>query len=128
MIDPSLNLHKAVYAALIASEVADEKVFHTVPPKMPLPFVHIGDNIIESEYDCGPHSRCSVYVSAFASTKPEAMQMAGLIREALDWDLTVEGFHVAEAYLVDSRFITEPNGMTSHVLLEFEYLLIPTEE
>lgn len=124
-VDPAIPLQKSVYAALVASGVASGKVFHTVPAQTALPYCVIGDDIIEAEYDSGKHSRCTVVVDVFAATLPQAKQLAAIVRTALDVDLTIEDFNISEAYFVSTRYVKEPNGMTSHAVLMFEYLLIP---
>ena len=124
-VDPSIPLQKSVYAALIASGVATGKIYHTVPAQTALPYCVIGDDIIEAEYDAGKHSRCTVIVDVFAATLPQAKQLAATVRTALDVDLEIEGFNIAEAYFVQTRYVKEPNGMTAHAVLMFEYLLIP---
>ena len=128
MIDPSYPLQKAVYDTLIDSGVVAGKVYHTVPDGTALPYCYIGDDIIQAEYEAGRWSRCTVIVDVFAATKPQCKLIAGQVREALDIDLEIEGFVVAEAYYMGTQYVREPNGLTSHAVIELEYLLIPLYE
>jgi hypothetical protein len=121
--DPAYALHKAVYEALTAAGV--EHVFHDVPHMQPLPYVTIGDDEIDSDYEAGPHSRATVNIAIFARTKPIAKTLWRDVRAALDLDIAMEDFAVFEGRLEDVRFVKQPDGQSEGVYARFSYLIIP---
>eukprot|EP01037_Dinobryon_pediforme_P021278 gene21278-22104_t len=49
--DPSLALQDAVYSAI--KTLVSGKVFYRVPPKTPLPYIYIGSDDLQSDYEAG---------------------------------------------------------------------------
>lgn len=125
--DPSFVLQKAIYEALVAADVCATAIFHRVPDNTALPFCKIGDDLIEAEYEYGPHSRATVNVSVFASQLPETKLEAGKVREALDQSIVVEGFAVEDFSFESCRFVQQPDGLSEGAYLTFRYLLIPLD-
>lgn len=129
MIDPAQNLQKAIHLALKSADIASGKIYHKVPPNTALPYLYIGDDLIEADYDGGPFSRCTVIVDVFAENALVAKALAGAVRATIETiELAIDGFITAEAYFAYSRFIKEPDGLTAHAVVAVEYLLIPTFE
>ena len=124
--DPSLALQQAVYEALMAAGVCNGAVFSEVPQNQQVPFAQIGDDDFVGELDGGPHTRATVNVNLYASSRRLAKEEAAKAKVALDTELEIDGFYVSE-YLFDAmRMMPQPDGETQGCALSFEYLLIPT--
>lgn len=125
--DPSLPLQASVFNALANAEAIDvATVFETVPSGTPLPWIIIGDDIIEGDDEAGPHARATVIVDVFESDKLVLKTLVNAIIEALDLPLEIEGFIVGEWGWENTRYLRERDGKTHHAAVEFEFLLIPT--
>lgn len=114
-----------IYAALVG--IADGNVFDRVPAKQSLPYIYIGQDDFESVYDSADLTECTIEVHAFATTRDEVKLIAGQIRSALDTQLTIPGHLVFEWSYESTRYITDPDGLTEHAVLEFRYLVGATE-
>ena len=128
MSDPSYALQKSVYDALVASGVASSRVFHRVPQGTPLPYIHIGHDQIITDYIAGADfNDCTVTIHAFAKAAPELKLIVGLIRNALDRQITLVGFGVHEWGLERVEYMTDPDGLTEHAVLEFRYYILASD-
>lgn len=90
MIDPSLAIRNAVYAALMG--VLSPKVFYRVPPKTALPYVEISDIQVigDANLGGGDFHDAHVEVRVFAMTLEEAMIIGGKVFTALNVMLTMD--------------------------------------
>lgn len=122
MRDPSLPLQKAVFAALTGAGL--DCVYHTVPPKTPLPWVVIGEDQVLAENESAEMYECFVTVSAFA-VKPEHKALAATICAALDQMLDLDGFRTEEVWHEETRYLTEKDNQIGHANIEFRYLVQP---
>lgn len=103
MSHPADALHTAVLTALIAANVASKRVYHRVPPKTPLPFIHIGDNLVQSDFDGGGEFYdCDVLIEVFGKSKPEVNAIVTAVIDALSAPLTIPGFAV---YMVEDVMV-----------------------
>lgn len=138
MLDPSYALQQAVYATLSQSNgltsligtvrVGSEnlpKIFHRVPADTPLPFVNIGQDTVYGRDESGDFSECEITVHVFAATMPQAKQITAKVTEALKTLSSLDGFTIHETHLGTVRHMTDPDGMTAHSVVEFEYLVQP---
>ena len=135
MSDPSVNLQKAVYAALTQHSgliarlgaMPSTRVYDRVPPNAVFPYVTIGDDQHLAEYDSGPftESYVTVHVYSRAVGRIEAKTLVGLVRETLDVQLAVEGFLTMEWGYLRTDLIGDPAEHTHHYVVEFRYLLQP---
>ena len=122
--DPAYPLQKAVFDALEATTLKGT-VFHTIPAKQSLPYIKIGDDDFVAEYDAGDFTRATVTLVLADATKPKLKLSVAITREALDKQLSVAGFVVAEWQWESTTYYTAPDGMTEHAALTVEYLLMP---
>jgi hypothetical protein len=121
--DPSYELQRSVYQAITA--VTDDAVVHEVDANQQPPYIKIGDDIIDAEFDAGEFYACTVNVHVFERTTPKVKQVAGLVTKALAIDLPVVGFATCESHYVQTVYSTEPDGMTKRAWIELMYLLQP---
>lgn len=123
MID--YEIQGVVYSAL--ANIADGDVFDRVQDGQTLPYLYIGQDDFEADYDSADLTECSVEVHAFATTRDEVKLIAGQIRAALDVQLTIPGYLVYEWSYESTRYITDPDGLTEHAVLSFRYLVGATD-
>lgn len=127
MSDPALAIQKAIVAALKeAPAVAGGRVYDRVPDVATFPYVSVGEGeSIGDDNECWDASEvtATVHVWSRAVGFPEAKQIAATVRERLTQEFTITGFQVTVAEHVISRFLRDPDGLTSHVAMEFRYLV-----
>ncbi len=121
--DPSIPLQRSVFMA--TSAVVDAPVLHEVPQGQSLPFIKIGDDLIEAEFGAGEFYACTVNVHVFDRTAPKVKMLAAKVMEALAIDLPVSGYMTCGSHYIQTIFSTEPDGMTKRATIEFIYLLQP---
>lgn len=119
------EIQGVVFAAL--SAIAGGNVFDRVPAKQALPYLYIGADEFAADYDSADLTECTIEVHAFAATRDELKTIAGQIRTALDKKLTIPGHLVYEWSYENTRYFTDPDGLTEHAVLEFRYLVGATE-
>ncbi|MCB4861972.1 DUF3168 domain-containing protein [Sphingobium sp. PNB] len=120
---PSYNLQKAVYEIL--ANTVGQIVFHTVPQSQPLPYVKIGDDIIEQDDSVGDFFFCTIHVHVLAESLPKVKLLMAAIVGALGQDIEVEDFETLESHFIQTVQISESDGITAHMMAEFEYVLQP---
>lgn len=135
MIDPSLPVQKAIFAAL-SVEFGDEVgVYDRVPRDAAgkiaakFPYVHIGEDDVASEADqC--HDAASVFptlhVWSRAVGKVEAKTIMARVVRVLDAILPIEGFgQITATVETGPRHMTDADGLTSHSVVTFRYRMAP---
>lgn len=127
MSDPSLALQGAIIEALIAHPaVAGGRVYDSVRPGAAFPYVTIGpSDSVGDDRECWDSSEVNVQVDVW-SHEPgyvQAKQIAALVRERLKQTFSISGFLVTEATYLTTRFFRDPDGITSHGVVEFLYLV-----
>lgn len=123
MAEPSYAIAKAVDAALAA--ITGLTVYTRIPPKTPLPYVEIGNDQIIGEDDAGAFFRAYVEVSVYAATTGEMKAIAGKVFEALNRNLTLDGFTCHEFHydgMVPRREI-QGQDVIEQGVMTFEYLV-----
>lgn len=127
-----VEIQKAVYATLAANAgvkalIGDPaRVYDRVPDNFAFPYVTIGDDqIIDDSNSCADAFEvfCSVHVWSRAVGRIEAKTIGAAVREALDSQLSITGFTVAEWRAQPARYFVEPDGLTTHGVLVFRYLI-----
>lgn len=137
MADPSLALQKGVVDRLrtdpAVAALVGLNVFDRVPTKRdPFPRITIGrDQIIDDGDACGDGWLAVVTVHVWTREPPgmaPAKAIAVAVRDALaSTDVDIEGFRLLSALHRDSVYLDDPDGLTSHVAVTFDYLIDPAE-
>lgn len=127
MADPSLALQGAIVAALKqAPAVAGGRVYDDVPPNPSFPYVSIGRwQSVGDDNSCHDATElfASVDVWSKAVGRPEARTLAALVKDRMDQEFTIAGFKTTEAEFITIRDIGDPDGKTSHLVVEYRYLI-----
>lgn len=127
MSDPTLAIQGAILAALkVAPAVAEGRIYDQVPGKPTFPYVTIGGgDTVGDDNSCFDASEVnvSVHVWSRAVGFPECKTLAALIRPRLKTEFTLTGFTVSSAEYVTTRYFRDPDGLTSHAVVEFRYLV-----
>lgn len=146
MAAPAEALQRAVFAALEASAPVAEalggdgrpRIFDEVPQpdpgeavpayrrRVPMPYITIGDDDF-----LGDHTECLdsweatviVHVWSRATGKVEAKRIGDVVEDALDVVLEISGFTCVEHEARTARYFKDPDGETTHGVLEFRYLI-----
>lgn len=129
MSDPSLALQVAFNLRLRAEVAAvSGRVFDEVPQKVAFPYVELGEfQTVDDGAQChdGVEVFATLHVWSRAKGQVEAKTIAGAVRGAI---------HEAELYLgaewqfleiahQDTRYLKDPDGRTSHAVLNFRALV-----
>lgn len=127
MSDPTLPLQAAIVTALKASPaVADGRIYDRIPTDPVFPYVTVGEgDTVGDDNSCFDSSEVnvSVHVWSRAVGFPEAKGIVALVRERLRTEFTISGFLVVNAEYVTTRYLRDPDGLTSHAVVEFRYLI-----
>lgn len=129
MSDPSLAVQGAIVAALKAgTAVCGGRIYDAVPDNPTFPYLTCGEgDTTGDDNSCGDASEVnvSIHVWSRAVGFPEAKQIAALVRERcrVEFDLASSGFTVVNAQYVTTRFLRDPDGLTSHAVVEMTYLV-----
>lgn len=124
-LDPSLALQDAVYTAI--KTLAGGKVFYRVPAKQPLPYIYIGADDMQSDYEAGDFTEATVTIDVFSKDKLELKAFVGQVRAALDRAISIEGFTVLEWEFDRTNYITGGDGLTEQASMQFIYLIAAAE-
>lgn len=133
MIEPSLELQKAVRLRLVASSALVAMVpAANIVDKNGLPAVFpcilIGEgqtigagDVARRRHACFLDLHCWVKETGLVASK----QIAGAVRAALaDAVWNVPSMHIADLHISSSRFLRDPNGTTSHAVLSLEAICV----
>jgi hypothetical protein len=127
MADPALVLQGAILSALKASPaVAAGRVYDRVPENPVFPYVTIGDgDSVGDDNDCWDATEftAQVHVWSRAVGYPEVKGLASDVRSRLTTEFSVSGFKVTNAQHLITRFMRDPDGLTSHAVVELRYLV-----
>lgn len=127
MSDPSLALQAAVFAALnSAPAVAGGRIYDRVPPSPVFPYVSFGEgDTVGDDNECFASSEATVTVHVWSRALglPEVKGIAATVRDRLSIALAVTGFRVTNGEHVITRFLRDPDGITSHAVVECRYLI-----
>ena len=146
MADPAEALQRAVFAALRSStELADAmggvaRVYDSVPPPDPnepeaeyrqrvrMPYLVIGDDeFVDDSTTCERawEANVTVHIWSRADGRVEAKRIGAIVRELLDAALTIDGFICTEHEFRDATYPKDPDGVTTHGVVQHRYLIDP---
>jgi len=128
MSDPARLLQIAIYSILTdGSPQAIARVYDAVPPSPTFPYVTIGEVQVlgDDTEDCGDGSEVFVRVHAWSRAVgyPEVKDLAALVRLKLKTVPVIAGFTVSLVQFQQTQFLRDPDGITSHAVVEFKYLI-----
>lgn len=134
MSDPSLEMQAAIVAALkqggaLPTEVGD-RVFDKVPAGAAFPYVSLGPlQVLPDKAGCidGAELFQQIDVWSREAGYPEVKKIAAAIVVKLDdQPLSVVGHDVVVFEHSDTRYLRDPDGLTSHAVINFRSLIFPT--
>jgi len=134
MSGPDAALQQAIFSALTESQAvlaalggtdAARRVYDRVPTRYVLPYITIGEIQILDDTHCDAAWEAFVTTHVWSDKvgKPEAQLIAGAVGEALNTELTLPGFICVDWAFRDRRYITEPDGLTTHGVNTHRYLI-----
>lgn len=131
MSDPSLELQIAIVGVLKGDSglagLVDDRIFDRVHPSAAVPYISLGpDQVLSDDADCveGFEIFPQIDIWSRAVGKSEVKAIAGVVRGALhDVDLTLTDFRLVEIRHQNTRYLTDPDGLTSHAAMTFRALV-----
>lgn len=136
MIDPSLPLQTAIFAALTANGAlpvsVGGRVYDEAPQNSVTPYVSLGDcQVLPDKAGCIDGAECFPIIDVWSTYKgyAEAKTIAAAVLAKLDdkpENLTVSGFNVIVFELNTYQPLRDPDGITRRVSITFRALLSPT--
>jgi hypothetical protein len=136
MIDPSVALQTALYAALTSPGTLPAsvggRVYDGIPQNATTPYVSMGDcQVLPDKAGCIDGAECYPIIDVWSTYNgyKEAKTIAAAILSALDdrpENLTVSGFDVIVFELEQYQPLRDPDGITRRVSLTFRALLTPS--
>lgn len=142
MSDPTRHLKDAIIVALKADATiktycgTPARVYDRVPErkKITYPYIRFSSaTSVGDDNECFDASEVNVSVSVFSDDvgKSEAADIAGEVRRVMKQEFSlmdgasppVDLFRVVEAEFVTTRNVDAPDGLTSHAVVEFRYLV-----
>lgn len=137
MDSPSLSLQKGFYDALIASNelknaMGGEVRAYDRPPNNPeFPYVIISDaQILEDSDSCSPDAVevfSDFHIYAREVGKVQAKGLAWIVRSIiLAMDPNLDSWIIKLIDHQQERDMTDPDGITTHSVLTFRFLIEPT--
>lgn len=131
MADPSLDLQKAIIAALRAAApvtaLVAQRVFDQVPPSSQFPYISYGsDQIIQDDAACITAYEASVQIDVWSrdNGQPEMKRIAGAVREALhEAELDLDNYALVLFEHESTRYLDDEDGITHHAAMTFKALV-----
>jgi hypothetical protein len=126
LLDPSYDIHAAVFATLSAQPALTGRVYHRVPAAAQLPYLEIGhDQIFGAGQLGGEMFEIDVEVNAFAANVMDVKQTVSVVYGALKAFIPVANFKVIEVHYDGAQYRTEVYGsdQVEHALISFRYLV-----
>ena len=134
MSSASLALQKALVSTLKAdpavAALVGDRVFDIVRAGAIMPYISLGeDQIIPDGGDCfdAYDIRSTLHLWSRTVGFPEVKRLAAAVDDALSDEIAVPGFHIIECGVIDTRFLRDPDGLTSHAVLRLQTLIEPAE-
>ena len=134
MTDASLALQKAIVTRLKSAAsglpaILAGRVYDAVPADAPCPYVEIADGqTIADDAECldGVEVFLDLHVWSRAVGAVECRTIAGLVRTALHKaSLPLEGWALIDLMHRDTRFLSDPDGVTTHAVVTVRALIDP---
>jgi hypothetical protein len=129
MLEPSLAIQDAVYAALASVNAAGGRIFLRIPPKTPLPYIEFGqDQVFGAQDQGGDMFEANVDVSAFAANMDDLKTVVGAIFAGLYRAIPAEGFNTFEFHYDGTRYLKEyddtgARGTVEQAVCSFRYMV-----
>lgn len=130
--EPSYPLQRAIYAALVnepaVQALIGDRVYDRVKPKAQVPYVTIGnDRLLDDGNGCGEAWQIDAVIDVWSRAEglPETKMIASAVRSALVTELDLDGFEVVEAQHLDTVFLDDRDGITSHGVVRVRYWIDP---
>jgi len=128
MASPSLELQGAIVARLKAwaglSGTVNGRVYDAVPAGAAFPYITVGEGDETSDdADCidGFEISLDIDIWSRANGYPEAKRISEEVREAIkSADLTLPTNALVDFRHRQTRFLRDPDGLTSHAVMTFE--------
>lgn len=127
MADPSLALQGAINTRL-RSQVSgvSNRVFDRVPADVVFPYIELGEfQTLDDGAQChdGQEVYVTLHVWSRAVGQVEVKTIGAAVRGALhEAELTLAGWQFLEIAHQDTRYLKDPDGLTSHAVLTFRAL------
>ncbi|MBN9472269.1 MAG: DUF3168 domain-containing protein [Bosea sp.] len=128
MADPSLALQGAINTTLRAQVSAvGNRVFDEVPQNVAFPYIELGEfQTVDDGAQCidAVEIYATLHVWSRAPGQVEAKTIAGAVRGALhEAELNLgSAWQFLEIAHQDTRYLKDPDGLTSHAVLTFRAL------
>lgn len=136
MSEPSLELQRAIYQALIASEALKAEMggtvraYDRVPPSPTFPYISFSEAQVLDNGNTCEHDMFEIFVDLHVWSRTvgmaEAKTISGVVRAVMlaleianDWKIAIAEFQT-------SRHMNDPDGLTVHSVNTFRFLLEPT--
>ena len=127
MADPALAIQGAHVSALQANPaLCGGRVYDKPPANPTYPYIQVGDgDTVGDDNDCFDASEfnAQVHVWSQAAGLVEVKQIAADVRARLRTEFVIAGFVIVEARHVITRYLRDPDGISSHAVVEFRYLV-----
>lgn len=122
-------VQKAIYDALMAAPaVAGGNNFDSVPSSDPFPRTTIGEEqVLEDGNSCDDGWEVLTDTHVW-SRKPgfgEVKTLAALVRQRINAITSVTGYTLISVEVEDTRFLRDPDGITSHGIISARWLIGP---
>lgn len=133
MSEPSAALQKALYSVLTTNSAVNglvgSRVFDRVTADATFPYIRIGlDQSVAEDQDCV--EECvevfsQIDVFSRAQGKIEAKNIAGAVVRALNASTVTitDSYELQDFRHVDTRFLDDPDGLSTHAVLSFRALV-----
>jgi hypothetical protein len=130
----SLALQGAIVAALKAdaavAAIVAGRIFDIIPPGAQMPYISLGeDQVLPDGGDCfdAYDIRSAIHLWSRKVGMPEVKRLAAAVDAALGDELAVPGHFIIECGVTDTRFLRDPDGLTSHAVLSLQTLIETAE-
>lgn len=132
MIDPSLPLHAALRAALIADATLQATVsggvpvYDRVPAGAATPYIHVRSMTpVDDGNSCADAADVTVDIDVWSEAvgQVEAKTIGKAVVDVLDAPLDLDGFRCVVGHAVSAVYSTESDGLTTRGALSFRYLV-----
>jgi hypothetical protein len=136
MLDPSVQLHAAIVAALKAvgalPDVVGARVYDDPPTVPTFPYVTLGDcQVLPDKAACYDGTECYPIIDVWSRNPGygEAKAIAAAVIAKLDdqtANIAMDGFAAVVFERHDYRTLRDPDGLTRRVNMTFRALIQPT--
>ena len=128
MASPSLELQVAIVSRLrttaAVTELVGDGIYDNVPEDAKFPYVTVGEGDETSDdVDCVKGFEIALDIDVWSQDVgfPEAKSISNAVRQALlDPEMTLPSNALVYFNHRQTRFLREPDGLTSHAVMSFE--------